>query len=260
MLLWFLLVTVRAGEVYSATEPDPITWTSYDSSSKTLSFSWTTYPGTSPVYKVTYTYKGSDSTLSDTSSTSASLTCTANDETPVTIKYVATVGSTTSASSPAVTLYCAAKPSTVTGLSFKSELQQVVLSWDGASVSDGGSSLLRFRVFRCTGSCEERGVTEATVYSFTDTVEVNSKQYNTGYDYSVKAENMIGQSDSSASTTINLVPKASPSHSVVTFPSSLQAETDFSVSVTVSSTADERLYWDSRYIIHIALSRCLRRL
>jgi len=108
-----------------------------------------------------------------------------------------------------------------------------VLTWDGASVSDGGSSLLRFRVKRCTssGSCEERGTTEATVFSYTDTIE-----YSTDYTYSVTAENLIGLSPSGDSLLINIVPKASPSNSEVSFPSPIEAEVDFSVSVTTNDS------------------------
>jgi hypothetical protein len=113
------------------------------------------------------------------------------------------------------------------------------LNWDGAAVNSGGSEILRFRVFRVddTGSSVERGTTEATVFNFSDSVTVMMSQYSTAYTYSVKAENLIGLSADGDSLSVSVTPKASPSDSVVTFPStSLETEVEFSVSATVSSS------------------------
>jgi hypothetical protein len=124
---------------------------------------------------VSYTYNSNSYTLSDTTSLTASIICTSNDGTAVSIKYQVQTGSTPLPTSPAVTLYCAAKPSQVTSLAYTSSLKQVTLTWAGASVNNGGSSLLRFIINRCISStCSDIGTTEATVYTYLDTVEVRT--------------------------------------------------------------------------------------
>ncbi|CAG9326799.1 unnamed protein product [Blepharisma stoltei] len=241
----FLLLSLAAA---SLIKPNPVKWQSYDKSSNTLTIQWNAYSGgSSPIYYVSYTHSGTTYSLSSTSSTSATIQCSSTDGSFLDVYYQVTVTSGTSPTSDSVSMMCAGTPADVVNLSYSASLNTVTVAWSANGISNGGTPILGFNVYKKTSSWALlSAISSPTTFSYVDTVS-----YSTQYYYKVTAYNWVGESPGDNSISVLISQVSDPSKSTTTYPSSPSALYSFTVEVNMKDSSGNTVTSPSTFLLEV---------